>query len=177
MVYGDASDNVGVTRVEVFVDGTKVAQSSTDSIDYSWDTKTVSNATHTVKVVAYDAAVNSGSKQQTVSVNNTTPPPPPPPPPTVTPDTTSPVAKITSPITGSRLKGGATKVTVSASDNVGVVRIEVFGDGKLLGSSNGSSASVKWISRRLSKGTHTITALAYDAAGNVGAAPAVSVTK
>jgi subtilisin family serine protease len=176
MVYGDASDNVGVTRVEVFVDGTKVAQSSTDSIDYSWDTKTVSNATHTVKVVAYDAAGNSGSKQQTVSVNNTTPPPPPPPPPTVTPDTTSPVAKITSPITGSRLKGGATKVTVSASDNVGIVRIEVFGDGKLLGSSNGSSASVKWISRRLSKGTHTITALAYDAAGNVGAAPAVSVT-
>jgi hypothetical protein len=173
MVYGDASDNVGVTRVEVFVDGTKVAQSSTDSIDYSWDTETVSNAPHTVKVVAYDAAGNSGSKQQTVSVNNTTTTPPP----TVTPDTTSPVAKITSPITGSRLKGGATKITVSASDSVGVVRIEVFGDGNLLGSSSGSSASVKWMVRKLSKGTHTITALAYDAAGNVGAAPAVSVRR
>jgi hypothetical protein len=94
----------------------------------------VSNAPHTVKVVAYDAAGNSGSKQQTVSVNNTTTTPPP----TVTPDTTSPVAKITSPITGSRLKGGATKFTVSGRDSVGVVRIEVFGDGDLRGSSCGS---------------------------------------
>lgn len=169
MVYGDASDNVGVTRIEIFVNSTKVAQSSSASIDFSWDTKTVSNATHKVAVVAYDAAGNSGRKEQTVSVNNTTTSV------TVT-DTTKPVSVITSPISGSTVSKKAT-IKVSASDNVGVVRIEVFVDGKMVGSSTTSSASVNWNTARYSKGTHTITAIAYDAAGNAGAATAVSVTK
>lgn len=171
MVYGDASDNVGVSRIEVLVNGTKVAQSSSASIDYSWDTNTVSNATHKVKIVAYDAAGNSGSKEQTVSVNNATTPPP-----SVTTDTTKPVAVITSPITGSTLSRKAT-IKVSASDNVAVVRIDVFVDGKLVGSSTTSSASISWNTAKVSKGTHTITSIAYDAAGNAGAAAAVSVTK
>jgi hypothetical protein len=65
----------------------------------------------------------------------------------------------------------------SATDNVGVVRIEVFANGKLVGTATGSSANINWNTAKLSKGTHTVTALAYDAAGNVGTAPAVSVTK
>jgi hypothetical protein len=173
MVYGDASDNVGVTRIEVHVNGTKVAQSTSASIDYSWDTKTVSNASHKVRIVAFDAAGNSGYKEQTVSVNNTTSTPPPPP--TVT-DSTAPAAKITSPTSGSTLGKKAT-IKASATDNVGVVRIEVFANGKLVGTATGSSANINWNTAKLSKGTHTVTALAYDAAGNVGTAPAVSVTK
>lgn len=170
MVYGDASDNVGVTRIEVHVNGTKVAQASASSIDFAWDTKTVSNTTHKVAVVAFDAAGNSGRKEQSVSVNNTTSSS------TVTQDTTTPTAVITSPISGTRL-GNKVTIRVSASDNVGVSRIEVFVNGRLLGSVNGSSASVNWNTAKLAKGTHTVSALAYDAAGNVGTAPAVSVTK
>jgi thermitase len=169
MVYGDASDNVGVSRIEVLVNGTKVAQSSTNSIDYSWDTKSVSNATHKVKIVAYDAAGNAGSKEQTVSVNNTTTS-------VVTTDTTKPVTVITSPITGSTLGKKAT-IKVSATDNVKVVRVDVFADGKLVGSATTSTASVSWNTAKLSNGSHTITSIAYDAAGNAGAAAAVTVTK
>lgn len=173
MVYGDASDNVGVTRIEVQVNGTKVAQSNSASIDYAWDTKTVSNSTnHKVRVIAFDAAGNSGYKEQTVSVDNSTSSPPPA---TVT-DTTAPSAKITSPSSGMTLSKKST-IKVSASDNVGVVRIEVFVNGKLLSTVSGSSASVNWNTAKLSKGTHTVSALAYDSAGNVGTAPAVSVTK
>jgi len=177
MVYADASDNVGVTRIELLIDGTKVAQSNSASIDFSWDTKNVSDSSHTVSAIAYDAAGNSGRKDQSVSVSNiVSPPPPTNPPPLQFTDRTPPVVVITSPITGSSA-GKNIKITVSADDDVGMDHIEVYVDGELLGTSSGSSATIPWNTRRVSKGNHTITALGFDTSGNIGTAAPVSVTK
>ncbi len=89
-------------------------------------------------------------------------------------DSVPPTAAITSPAAGSALSGLAT-VTASGSDNVGVTRLELYVDGELTGTIFGSSGSFSWDTTRSANGAHTLTAKAWDAAGNSGTSPAVVV--
>jgi Zn-dependent metalloprotease len=60
-VYVDAADNVGVTRVELYVDGQLVA---TDTLWFwymTWDTAAFGNGPHTLVAKAYDALNNVGA--------------------------------------------------------------------------------------------------------------------
>jgi hypothetical protein len=76
-----ASDNVGVSKVEFYVDSSMMSTDTSSPYSYSWDSTTVTNGTHTIMVKAYDAAGNNASKSVSVTVNNVVNPPPPPPPP------------------------------------------------------------------------------------------------
>jgi hypothetical protein len=68
-VTATASDNVGVTATEIWIDGARVATSSS----YSWNTTTATNATHTIFSKAFDAAGNVGTSATiSVTVNNVT---------------------------------------------------------------------------------------------------------
>lgn len=83
-----ATDNVGVTKVEFYVDNTLKSTDTASPYAYSWDTSATTNAGHALKVVAYDAKNNSKQAQINVSVNNAvvpSPAPPPPSPPTPPP--------------------------------------------------------------------------------------------
>ena len=91
-----------------------------------------------------------------------------------TPDTTSPVASIASPAAGSTASGIAS-VSVSATDNRAVVRVEVRLDGALLGSDTTAPFQVAWDTTRSANGSHSLQAVAYDAAGNAGQSTAVAV--
>lgn len=76
-VTASATDNVGVTNVEFYVDGVLKSSDATSPYSWSWDTTTATNATHTLTSKAYDAAGNSAtSTGVSVTVNNTAPPPP-----------------------------------------------------------------------------------------------------
>ncbi|MGH9857083.1 MAG: Ig-like domain-containing protein, partial [Acidobacteriota bacterium] len=56
----------------------------------------------------------------------------------------------------------------SASDNVGVIKVEFYVDGNLIGSQDASSPySVSLNTTTLTNGSHSLTAKAYDQAGNV----------
>ena len=90
-------------------------------------------------------------------------------------DTTPPTTSVTSPASGATVSGTVT-VTATASDNVGVTKIELYADGALLGSGTTSPASVSWNTASVANGSHSLTSKAYDAAGNVGISAAVSVT-
>jgi leucyl aminopeptidase len=90
-------------------------------------------------------------------------------------DTTAPTASLTAPAAGATVSG-TTTLTASASDNVGVTRVEFFVDGVLKGTANASPYSSAWDTRTASNGTHALVAKAYDAAGNVGTSTSVSVT-
>jgi subtilisin family serine protease len=80
-IAASASDNVGVTRVELYVDGALLAADAAAPYASSWDTTTATNASHTLTSKAFDAAGNVGtSAAVTVTVSNAAPPPPPPPP-------------------------------------------------------------------------------------------------
>jgi len=68
-------------------------------------------------------------------------------------------------------------VTASASDNVGVTRVEFYIDGGLSGTDTTSPYSFSWNTTGLVDGSsHTIQSKAYDAANNVGSSTTISVT-
>ena len=71
-VSATGSDNVGVTKMEVYIDGAlKTSNTNSTSISYSWNTTGVSNGSHTIQSKAYDAASNVGtSPTVTVTVSN-----------------------------------------------------------------------------------------------------------
>lgn len=66
-VTATASDNKGVTKMEVYVDGRLVSSTTTGSINYSWVSYYAPAGVHNITVKAYDAAGNVG--QGSVSVN------------------------------------------------------------------------------------------------------------
>jgi len=69
-----ASDNVGVTQIQLLVDGSVVASNSNStSLSFMFNTTTVANGTHTITSKAFDAAGNTGtSAAVTVTVSNST---------------------------------------------------------------------------------------------------------
>jgi hypothetical protein len=60
-VQASASDNVGVTRVELYRDGALIGTDTSSPYAFTWDTTTVSNGSHSLQTRAYDAAGNTGS--------------------------------------------------------------------------------------------------------------------
>jgi hypothetical protein len=90
-------------------------------------------------------------------------------------DTTAPTVAITSPASGASVSGTVV-ITATASDNVGVANVQFQLDGANLGSPDTTSPySVSWNTTGVS-GTHVLTAVATDAAGNTNASPPVTVT-
>jgi poly(hydroxyalkanoate) depolymerase family esterase len=70
-ITADASDNVGVSKVEFYIDGTKVSEDTSSPYEYSWDTTAYADASHSLKAVAYDAAGNIATDDDTsVTVDN-----------------------------------------------------------------------------------------------------------
>jgi hypothetical protein len=84
-------------------------------------------------------------------------------------DTTAPTVSTTESGTS-----GSITFSATASDNVGVTKVEFYVDGVLKGTDTTSPYSMTLDSTTLANGTHALTAKAYDAAGNVGTATAVS---
>ena len=58
-VHVTASDDAGVSRVDLAVDGKFYARSSSATPVFSWNTNKLSGGPHTLQAVAYDAAGNS----------------------------------------------------------------------------------------------------------------------
>ena len=92
-----------------------------------------------------------------------------------TTDRTAPSVAITSPQNGATVKRN-TNVTVSAtaSDNVAVSKVEFYADATLLGTDTAAPYSATW-KTGTRKGFQTITAKAYDPAGNVTTTPTSTV--
>jgi len=155
----NASDNVGVARVELKVNGNTVAVDNAAPYAFSWDSAGVANGMASLVAYAYDAAGNVAASA-TVSVNvanNVT---------LVQKDTTAPTLRIANPTSG-KVNGNVT-VSTSADDDSGAAGIRQFlyVDGVLVAQGTGSSMAYSWNSKKAAKGTHTIQATARDAAGN-----------
>ena len=84
-----------------------------------------------------------------------------------TAETLPPTPTITSPSSGAHI-AGTVNVTAQASDNVGVVNLELYKDNILVGSSTQSTLTFEWNTVAEADGPHTFVSKAYDAAGNVG---------
>ena len=96
---------------------------------------------------------------------------------TAAPDTTPPTVSLTAPANGATVSGTAVTVAATASDNVGVAGVQFKLDGANLGAEDTTSPySVPWNSTTATNGSHTLTAVARDAAGNTTTSAGVSVT-
>ena len=92
-------------------------------------------------------------------------------------DTSAPSVSITTPQTGQQLNGASTTVQVIASDNVGVVKNELYVDGALVATSTAAPFTIKWNTRKAAAGAHELYCKVYDAAGNAAMSTPVTVFK
>ncbi len=155
----NASDNVGVTRVELKVNGALAASDSSNPFGFSWDSTGVANGISSLVTLAYDAAGNvATSNTVQVNVANTAPP---------VGDTKPPVISIASPVPGA--VSGIVSVSANAVDDSGAsgIIMNLFIDGNLKASGAGSNVSYSWNTRKEEKGSHTVQVVARDAAGNI----------
>ena len=90
-------------------------------------------------------------------------------------DTTAPSTSITAPANGATVSG-TTSVTASATDNVGVTKVEFWLNGALASTDTTSPYEWSWNTATVSNGSHSVLSKAYDAANNVGTSSTVAVT-
>lgn len=140
-----STDNVGITSYTwTFRDGTPQV------LHGAIVTHRFLNAgTYVVTLTVTDGSGNAGTATMTVTVRDTTPP----------------TVAITAPSAGATVNGTVT-LSATASDNVGVVRVEFRVDGVTLGNATSSPYTLSLNTATLTNGNHTLEAVAYDAAGN-----------
>ena len=155
-----ASDNVGVTKVEFYVNGVLKATDLGTPYVYSWDTSSIAPGAYTLMAKAYDAAGNVSQSSRTVTVVN---------------DNFAPTVALTAPANNTTINGVVT-INSSASDNVGVTKVEFYCNGSILYASNVSPYTFNWDTRGVGNGNYTIIARAYDNAGNSKQSSSVTVT-
>ncbi len=151
-----ATDAVGVSYVEFFIDGISKAIVPYPDVygfyTWNWDTTGYSNGAHTVLAKAYDNALHSASEQISVTVDNALP-----------------TVSITSPASGATLSLTVT-VSVTASDNVGVDRVDFYVDPLQVATPRGTDATSpyrwSWDTTQYPNGFHVLRATAVDRAGN-----------
>lgn len=93
-------------------------------------------------------------------------------------DTTAPTTTLTAPANGSSVRRGAlVTLTATAGDiGSGVARVAFAVDGTQVGTDSTAPYGFSWNTRRASIGQHTLTAVAYDLAGNTTTSPAAAIT-
>ncbi|MBI3486368.1 hypothetical protein HY025_05530 [Candidatus Daviesbacteria bacterium] len=178
-ISATATDNVGVTKVEFYVDGGdnkggtgpyKTMTAPTSGSTYSNDQNTftlVQGSTHTLYVKAYDAAGNF-AQSNTISFKVT--------------DTTAPAVSITYPASSTPPLSGGTTITATATDNIAIAHVDFYIDGALLSSdknpdSGTNNYSAFWGSGTLPQGSiHTIYAIAYDTAATPNQTTSQTIT-
>lgn len=150
-IQATATSQLGVSRVEFYVDNNKIGEDTSSPYEISWNTSNVSDGSHVLKAKAYDIAGNS---RESEVIN-------------VIVDNTLPSVSITSPTNNSVIDGIVT-IEVNANDNFEVLKVEFYVDNNNIGEDTESPYEKSWDFDNLSYSTsHVITAKAYDKAGNV----------
>jgi hypothetical protein len=76
VVYGtvsvqvQATDNIAVSKVEIYIDNIIAATLTSAPYNYSWNTAVVTDGSHTIKAIAYDNLNQTNFTQVGVTVNN-----------------------------------------------------------------------------------------------------------
>jgi len=158
-----ASDNVGVSIVELYRNDVLVGTKTSGPLIFTWDTTQKENGEYTLQSKAYDEANNAAiSSLITVNVNN---------------DNTAPTVSITSPLNNNNVQRKSTiTITASAADNVGVTKVEFYVDNNLICVDTSEGYTCEWEVPARPGVTHILQANAYDANSNVGSSAIIEIT-
>jgi len=149
-ITAEAQDNVGVSKVDFYIDGTKVGEDTSEPYQYNWDTVGLTNdSTHTIQAKAYDIIGNSGQSDIVAVrvVNNI------------------PQISIVSPTDGETLHGTVT-ILAEAQDNEGIAQVEFFVNDKLVKGVISSPYEYALNTYEIIDGTYTLKARATNLSGN-----------
>lgn len=163
-----ATDDVRVTQVDFAVDGSPIGvarnQSLTAPFVVTWDTAGVSDGPHTVTATARDNGGNATTSTITVTVAN------------AAGDQLPPTVSLINPRPAETV-AHALLLSASAEDNFAVTQVRYRIDGVDFGA---PVTAAPWRavldSTQLSDGTHSLVAVATDAAGNATTSAPVSFT-
>jgi endoglucanase len=161
-----ATDNVGVSRVEFFDGTTLIGTDTTAPFTQTVALTAANNGTHSYTARASDAASNATtSAVVTVTVNIAG-----------GGDVVPPNVSLVSSATNVTAAGSIT-LTATATDNVGVVRVDFFDGTTQIGTDATAPYTLVINLTSANNGSHAYTAKATDAAGNSrSSTPAVTVT-
>ncbi|OGH10004.1 MAG: hypothetical protein A2152_04210 [Candidatus Levybacteria bacterium RBG_16_35_6] len=178
-ISANASDDSGIQKIEFYMDTpydmNKIINIDTEApYEFSFDTRSVSNGSHTIYTKAFDKSgepwsVDGNSRFTGVSVifyndviNTPTPTP------TPTRDITPPIISITNPANGEFVtRNTSVNITANSSDNVAVSKLEFFVNGSLKCTDATSPYSCIWKVPTKSKTIYTILVKSYDTSNNV----------
>jgi hypothetical protein len=162
-LQASASDDLAVVRVEFYLDGaTLIGSATTAPYGVTWDSTSAADGAHTISCRAYDGAGHTADSAPAAVTIHT--------------DVTPPTTSITSPAAGSSVTG-TVQLAASASDDLGVVRVEFYLDGTTrIGTAQTPPFTATWNTAQVTVGPHPLTSKAYDAAGHSAVSDPVTVT-
>jgi poly(hydroxyalkanoate) depolymerase family esterase len=157
-ISANASDNVGVVRVEFLIDGALVASDTSAPYSHAWDSAAGANGTRLLRARAIDAAGNVGTSVEfSVTVSGGIE------------DSTPPTVNLAFPGNGATVSG-TIQLAAVASDDTGVASVEFRVDGTSIGFGNASAQAgpwtLDWNTASVANGSHALSVIAQDARGN-----------
>lgn len=158
LISATASDNLGVTQVEFYAESTLIGTDTSAPYEVSWNSTSMADGLRVLKAKAHDAAGNTATSSIVVTLDNT-----------------PPDAALTSPAQNAYVRG-TVLINATASDTQGIARVEFYDGATLIGTDFNSSYQGAWYTAGVANGAHTLTAKAFDNAGNVSTTASVAVT-
>jgi hypothetical protein len=167
-VTGSATDDVGVTRIDISLDGAvqKTCRFSPAAAiaacKWNWDTTSSPDGKHSVDAQAFDAAGNVGTGSEFIAVGNV-----------------PPQTAITFPTAGATVSGTVDVSATSSSANL-IIAQQILLDSVAVAScptSGGTAAPCvfHWDTSTAAAGTHVLSSQAQDDAGNVSTSAPISI--
>lgn len=157
-----ASDDVKVRDVQFLLDGKPIGTAvATPPYSVSLDTSTVTKVAHTLTARARDTAGKSATSDQ-VSVT------------VAEPDTSPPTAEVTSPKSNAEVTDVVT-FAAEATDESPLKSVQLLVDGLVREELKFAPYVLKWNSREVENGSHTLAVRAEDGAGNLKVSNPVTV--
>lgn len=159
-VSASASDNVGISSVEFWLDGARFATDTTAPYSASFDSTTKANGTHSLQAKAIDTSGNVGnSPVTTVIISN---------------DNLPPTVRLTAPTAGT--VSGQEAMTAEVSDDIGISKLEFYANDFLIGAITQQPYTITWDTTRAPNSTVDVHAVVYDSAGHSTTSASVTVT-
>lgn len=155
-----ALDGRTISQADFFVDGNLVGTDTTEPFVVSWNSRSVANGAHDITLRATDTAgfMRTSPPISVTSGNDFEPP----------------TISLSSPANGAVYGQELVVVTATASDNVGVVRVDFFDGATLIASDAEEPFTASWSTIGLS-GQRLLTSVAFDEVGNSTTSSAATV--
>jgi len=151
-ISASVSDDIGVAKVEFYVDGIPKSTDYSAPYSYTLDSTPLANGLHIITAKAYDAEDNNAATSESVTVYN------------LAADTVSPTVSLDYPWNGATM-AETTLVMASASDDGGVVKVEFIMAGTTY-TDNTAPYLYPLNTLRFMNGPHPMTIKPYDLNNN-----------